>query len=55
MSDKKFNDETSKVIWNKLKDKDVLQNYTDNDKKTLLNDTGIKQWKANSENSRDRI
>lgn len=36
MPEKKFNDETSKVIWNKLKGKDVPENYTDNDKKDIV-------------------
>ena len=35
MSDKKFNDETSKVIWNKLKGKDVPENYSDKDKEEI--------------------
>jgi hypothetical protein len=36
MSDKKFNDETSKVIWNKLKGKDVPETYSDKDKEEIV-------------------
>jgi hypothetical protein len=36
MSDKKFNDETAKVIWNKLKGKDIPENYSDNDKEEIV-------------------
>ncbi len=36
MSDKKFNDETSKIIWNKLKGKDVPDHYSDKDKEEIV-------------------
>lgn len=36
MPEKKFNDETSKVIWNKLKGKDVPDSYTDKDKEEIV-------------------
>lgn len=36
MTDKEFNDETSHVIWNKLKGQDVPDHYTDKDKKEIV-------------------
>jgi len=36
MPEKKFNDDTAKTIWNKLKGKDVPENYTDKDKEDIV-------------------
>jgi len=37
MPEKKFNDETSKIIWNKLKGKDIPETYSDKDKEEIVN------------------
>lgn len=35
-SEKKFNNETSQIIWNKLKGKNIPESYSDKDKEDIV-------------------